>query len=446
MKIIRFTAENIKKLTTVEICPEGNVVQITGKNGQGKTSVLDALWWVFTGADKIQSQPIRHGEEKARIEVELGDAGKVELVITRTFTPTNSYLSVQTADGAKYPKPQQFMENLIGSLTLDPLAFMREKPAAQFATLRGLVKLDIDPEQMDRDSDKDREARTIINRDAKQKRAVAATIIVPEGLPEAPVDESDLLDQMGKAAETNADISRRAANRVNADAKIVADRDTIKQKLEAAEKLQAEAAELAAATDELEGKITAAGDLPALVDVTDLRTQLDAAKTVNAGIAERDRLQKCNAEAEALEAESAALTKAIEDRTAEKLAAIAKADMPVHGLGFADNAVTFNGVPLDQASDAEQLTVSMSIATAFNPKLRVLRVRDGSLLDDDAMKRLAAFADARDMQVWIERVDGSGTVGFIMEDGHIRGQDLTAPEIPAKAAKPRAAKALQAAE
>jgi DNA repair exonuclease SbcCD ATPase subunit len=438
MKIIRFTAENIKKLTTVEICPEGNVVQITGKNGQGKTSVLDALWWVFTGADKIQSQPIRHGEEKARIEVELGDAGKVELVITRTFTPTNSYLSVQTADGAKYPKPQQFMENLIGSLTLDPLAFMREKPAAQFATLRGLVKLDIDPEQMDRDSDTDREARTIINRDAKQKRAVAATIIVPEGLPDAAVDESDLLDQMGKAAETNADISRRAANRSNAAARIVAQRDAVALTLENIAKMKAEADELAASTDKLEADIAAAGDLPALVDVTDLRAQLDAAKTVNAGIAERDRLQKCNAEADALEAESAALTAAIEKRTADKLAAIAKADMPVAGLGFADNAVTFNGVPLDQASDAEQLTVSMSIATAFNPKLRVLRVRDGSLLDSDAMERMAAFADANNMQIWVEMVTNGGSVGFVMEDGHIRGQVI---EPPAKKSK-----ILQAAE
>jgi DNA repair exonuclease SbcCD ATPase subunit len=446
MKIIRFSAENIKKLTAVEICPDGNVVQITGRNGAGKTSVLDALWWVFTGAENIQAQPIRHGEEKARIEVELGEAGKVELVITRTFTPTNSYLSVQTADGAKYPKPQQFMENLIGSLTLDPLAFMREKPAAQFATLRGLVKLDIDPEQMDRDSEKDREARTIINRDAKSKRAVAASIIVPEDLPDATVDESDLLDQMGRAAETNADISRRAANRLNAGKQIANSRESVTRLQADAEKLLQDAKELAESTDKLESDIKAAGELPALVDVTDLRAQLDTAKAVNAGIEARDRLQKCNVETEALEAESAALTAAIEKRTTDKLEAIAKADMPVPGLGFSDNAVTFKGLPLDQASDAEQLEVSMSIAAAFNPKLRVLRVRDGSLLDSDAMVRMAAFADKRDLQIWVEVVtDGNNGVGFVMEDGHIRGQELASvPEKPA--AKPRASKTMQAAE
>ena len=38
MKIVRLTAENIKRLVAVEITPDGNVVQITGKNGAGKTS------------------------------------------------------------------------------------------------------------------------------------------------------------------------------------------------------------------------------------------------------------------------------------------------------------------------------------------------------------------------------------------------------------------------
>jgi len=442
MKIIRLMAENIKKLTAIEIRPDGNVVQITGKNGSGKTSTLDALWWVFTGAANIQSQPIRHGEEKARIEVELGAAGKVELIVTRTFTPTNSYLSVQTADGAKYPKPTEFMQDLIGSLTLDPLAFMRQPAKAQFDTLRGLVVLDIDPEELDRLNKADFDARTILNRDAKQKRAAAATITVPEGLPAEAVDETTLLDQMAAAADINSSIERRRANRANAATTITVNRAAIAEKLEAAEKLRAEAVAIAATTDKLESEIAAAGELPALVDVTELRTVLDTAKDVNALIEKRTRRDTLATEADAIEADAESLTAAMLSRTEQKLAAIAKADMPVPGLSFGDGIVTFNGIPLDQASDAEQLQVSMSIAAAFNPKLRVLRVRDGSLLDDDAMVRLAAFAEKHDMQVWIERVDGSGTVGFIMEDGHIRGQELAAPEPDAKPApKPRTAKA-----
>ena len=50
-------------------------------------------------------------------------------------------------------------------------------------------------------------------------------------------------------------------------------------------------------------------------------------------------------------------------------------------------------------------------------------MRDGSLLDDEAMKTLAAMADENDYQIWIERVDSSGQVGFVLEDGHVKGQD-----------------------
>lgn len=423
MKILRLQAENIKKLTAVEICPDGNVVQITGKNGQGKTSILDALWWVFTGTSNIQSQPIRHGAEKARIEVQLG-TDSVELIVERRFTESNSYLSVKTADGAKYPNPQRFMDDLLGSLTLDPLAFMRMKPTEQFDTLRGLVTLDIDPEEIDALNRRDFETRTRINREAKAKRAEAAAITVPDGLPGEPIDESAMLDRITVAAEENADIERRRSNRANAAKRIEANKATIVRLQEDAEKLLTQAKELREATEHVESSIKEAGPLPNPVDITSVRNDLEAAKQTNAGIAARDRLATITAEAVALEDQSKTMTEAIEARTAEKLAAIAKADMPVPGLSFGDGIVTFNDVPLEQASDAEQLTVSMCIAAAFNPKLRVLRIRDGSLLDDDAMKRLSTFAADRDMQIWIERVDGSGTVGFVMEDGHVRGQTV----------------------
>ena len=83
-----------------------------------------------------------------------------------------------------------------------------------------------------------------------------------------------------------------------------------------------------------------------------------------------------------------------------------------------------NGVPFDQASDAEQLRVSTQIAIALNPQLRVIRIRDGSLLDDDAMKQLAEIADKNDFQIWIERVRSDDKVGFVIEDGHVKGQPV----------------------
>lgn len=467
MKIIQLTAENVKKLTAVEISPDGNMVQITGKNGQGKTSVLDAIWWALAGTENIQTKPIRAGAEKAKIVLTLGNGKDVALIVERRFSEKASYLEVKTADGAKYPSPQKMLDDLLGSLTFDPLDFMRRDGKGQFEVLKGLVKLDVDLAAIDTANKADFERRTGINRDAKAKRAQAEGITVSGGLPESRIDESALLDAMQRAADTNADIERRKSNRETAKLKIShlrTEADQLESSIETdsaaiqnganrecvllekqieelktritatQEGARTKIADLRqeravavlngrAEADELQRKLDQADSLPDPVDVSQLRQQLDSARTANAGITSRDRKASIVGEAEALEAQSKILTETMEQRTASKDKAIGAAQMPIEGLSFGDGSVTFKGLPLDQASDAEQLMVSTAIAAALNPKLRVIRIRDGSLLDDDAMKQLAIFADTNDLQIWIERVDGSGTVGIVMEDGHVRGQE-----------------------
>jgi hypothetical protein len=50
----------------------------------------------------------------------------------------------------------------------------------------------------------------------------------------------------------------------------------------------------------------------------------------------------------------------------------------------------------------------------------VLRIRDGSLLSEKSMAVIAEMAEANDFQVWVELVDTSGRVGFVLEDGTVR--------------------------
>ena len=63
MRIVQFHAENFKRLGLVEITPEGNLVTIGGKNGQGKSSVLDAIFVALKGRAVAPPKPIRAGEE-----------------------------------------------------------------------------------------------------------------------------------------------------------------------------------------------------------------------------------------------------------------------------------------------------------------------------------------------------------------------------------------------
>lgn len=462
MKIVKFNAENFKRLKAVEITPEGNIVEITGRNGQGKTSVLDAIWAVIAGAEHIQAEPIRKGQTKARIRLNLGTVS-----VERRFTEKGSSLIVEDEKGARYTQPQTFLNELFGELSFDPLAFVRMKPQEQYEELRRVAPIEIDLEKLDALNNADYHKRTEINRDAKSARVQAEALTVPEGLPEAKIDVAELLAEMETASTTNSDIERRRANRERAAAEVARkredaarvrstgesgpDRDITEAEFEHREakakahreldraikeaddrlasvkkraeeeraRAQAGAQKLEEEASVTENELKAAGELPAAVDVADLCKRVQEAQVINHGITVREHRLQLIAAAEGFELASKNLTESIEARTAEKTKAIAAAKMPVEGLGFGESLVTFNGVPFEQASGAEQIRVSLAIAMALNPKLRVIRLQHGNDLDTESFKLIAALAKAQDYQVWIEAVDETGKRGIVIEDGGV---------------------------
>jgi hypothetical protein len=94
--------------------------------------------------------------------------------------------------------------------------------------------------------------------------------------------------------------------------------------------------------------------------------------------------------------------------------------MPIEGLALNEEGVTFNDLPFSQCSSAEQLRISVAMGLALNPKLKVLLIRDGSLLDEESMKALAEQAAAADAQVWLERVGDKDKCAVIIEDGAVK--------------------------
>jgi energy-coupling factor transporter ATP-binding protein EcfA2 len=425
-RIVELRVENAMRVKLVVIRPgDDPLVQITGKNAQGKSSTLNALGWLFDGKGAIPADPIRAGADRAVIQADLGD-----IIVRRTlnrqagggFTTT---LYAEAAGGARFQKPQQVVDGFLGALSLDPVAFMRQEPKVQFDTLRRFVP-GVDFEATDKANAADFARRTDINREIARLRAAAAAIRVSADLPDDPVDEAALLQEMTTAAQTNADIVAERTRRGAAADDVQLQLEGVTAKRTRASDLRRQAAEFDAQADEAEAKAKAALEahaalppLRGLVDVSDVRQQIEEARTTNAGIAkriERDSLSSKAAEQEWL---ADALTDAIDTRNEEKKEAIAAAEMPVPGLGFGDGIVLLNGHPLNQASGAEQLRASVAIAMAMNPKLRVIRVRDGNSLDRNGMRLLTEMAEKHGYQVWVERIEESGVVGFVIEDGEV---------------------------
>ena len=49
MKIIKLETENVKRIKTACIEPDGSMVVIGGRNGQGKSSALDSIAYAIGG-------------------------------------------------------------------------------------------------------------------------------------------------------------------------------------------------------------------------------------------------------------------------------------------------------------------------------------------------------------------------------------------------------------
>lgn len=428
MRIYGLEIENVQKIRAVELRLADGLVQITGRNAQGKSSLMNAIDWTLTGKGSHPPEPIRRGQRVARVKLDCGD-----LIVRRRWrkvpakdgtdgeTRVLTDLTVESTDGFKAQRPQDLLESIYNERCIDPTVFVRAKPAEQYEMLAELVGLDFsDDEAANR---KDYDERRVINRQAGAARQAAGQIVVPDDAPEAPVDVDELNRRYRSAIAFNAE-RRELIHERDAKAREI---DVAKAE---AERLRAEARELERrAVDMDNAGVRLNQELRALPDVLDERDTSEIERAISTAQhrnraydarVKRDRLIE---QAKTHEAESKALTDRMAARDDRIAKAIEAADMPVDGLALADGRVTYGGLPFEQAATSEQYDVSAAIAIRSAGKLRTLLIRSGNDLDSAALERIAKRAADEKFQVLIERVDESGKVGIVIEDGMVAAGD-----------------------
>lgn len=415
-RIVKLKVQNFKNLKAIEITPDGNVITLTGDNGAGKSALLDAVQNALAGKDGAILRPIRDGSNAADVDIDLGHG----LTAHRRHTPGGSTLTVKLKD-EKQGSPQAILDGLTnGIVGFDPFAFTRLKPADQRETFLKLVGLDFT--QHDKDRQAVYTARTEANREVE--RTAARLSGLPPHDPSAPASVASASELIAKLEEAQkckqernrltdrvtvieGDVQKALLSISEAEKQIAAWQLSLKQRQEAMVILKLSLLEAKNAP------------LPEVIDETAIRTSLASIESDNAKLANNAERAKWEIELAEEKAKVANLNRAIETADNAKAEAIRNAKSPLDGLTFDDAGLIYNGRPLTEASTGHRIRVAVAIGMALKPSLRVIFVRDGSLLDEEGLKVIAEMAKANDYQVWIEDARSEDPAALVIEDGQL---------------------------
>lgn len=413
-RIVRLQAENIKRLEAVDITPTGDVVIVAGNNGEGKTSVLDSLMYAFAGKKAVAAEPIRKGSRKARVEVDCGD-----FVSIREIDAKGQRLILRKKDGSKIDQPQTFLDELLGRLTFDPLEFSQMKAPDRLTMLLSLTDgLEEKLGEIAAHRSRLYEERTQVNTTVRNAKGQLADMETPkDDWPSKGINTDDIFlkqrearRQLEKNNETRRDLTllqTECSDLENQIKELEADLEQTKETLQ----------RRVVATTNCQGIVEIMKD----PDLDAIDRELAEAIELNKLVDNRRRYDMAHKQMEHHEGEALALTTQITKCDDENAGLLASATLPIEGLAFADGDVLYNDCLFDQLSSAEQLRVSLAMAMAVNPSLRVIRITNGSLLDEDNMQIVRDMAAEHGYQVWIECVGEREDATVIIEDGKVKG-------------------------
>lgn len=415
MKILNLKSENLKGIKAIDITPKDDMVIISGKNGAGKTSAIDSIWYalLWKAGVKGTPMPIRKGAKHAEVTVTLCEdlteeeitEGKVPeplFIVTRNWTANDkTYLKVSNGKGLIYTSPQKLLDEFIGFLSVDP---------RKFTTMSGkehrdiLIKLTgFDVSGIEAKIADMREQRTIKGREVKLLSGERESITI-EDLPEEVISVTDINDELQEAMAVNTKIDEAVRNKEMAEKEV--------------ERLKAL---VVSCEDYLQTNT--------VIPIDSLKDRLNNSQEINEQVRARERNKVADEKENKAQTEYEKFTQDIKKETAKMEDGLKENwhKIPDQKLSLTETDIAYDGTPYSQISFSEQLKVAMGIAMAMNPKLQVISIADYSLLDDENKSIIRQLAKEFGFQVWAEEVDGTGNKGFYIEDGEVKIENEEAP-------------------
>lgn len=468
MRITKIKIKNLFGISETEL--DGRNIELSGSNGTGKTSVIDAIRYALTNQSD-RDYIIRNGEKEGEILIEAG----ADLYINRKKrTDKADYKSVKEA-GREIGSPESMLKTLFTPLQLNPVEFTQMTKAEQNRVILDLIEYDWDlnwiREQFgeippnvnyeqnilqvlnDIQSEKGYyfQERQNVNRDIRNNRALIEDISkdIPSGYQADKWEAFDLsakYHELEKIRQSNDLIMRAKAFKDSYDNKmrgyeaekeisissneraIASERESLKANIERlkAEQLATEEklkgldakledknrvaiAEFETKVAKLQKDIGTANeyiDKP-IVDTTALSDEISTAEEMKRHLNEYARLKAKEEEIEQLTEVSNEFTKKIE--LARKLPGeiLETATLPVTGLTVENGIPLINGLPVTNLSEGEKLELCVDVALSKPNSLQVILIDGVERLSDSNRERLYAKCKEKGLQFIATRTTNS---------------------------------------
>ena len=413
VKINKLEIENVKRVKAVKLEPTANGLTIIGgRNGQGKTSILDSIAWALGGNKYKPSQAQREGSVlPPNLHIVLDNG----LEIRRDGK--NSDLKVIDPSGNK--AGQQLLNSFVEEFSINLPKFIEANNSEKAKTLLQIIGVGEQLAVLEQQENEKYNQRTTIGQIADQKKKFAAEQVYYPDAPKDLVSVSELITQQQTILAKNGENARLRSQRDqlaqlkdNLDTEIdrlIAERADIEAKLEIAEKSTLDLHD--ESTEQLEQNI-------AQVEQINLKVRANLDK------------DKANEDAQNYKDQYDGLTSEIEGIRLEKTKLLDNADLPLPGLSVAEGELLYNGQKWDNMSGAEQLKVSTAIVRKLSPECGFILVDKLEQFDLETLMEFGQWAETEQLQIIATRVSTGDECSIIITDGYSEEVPQVAVETP----------------
>lgn len=427
MKINKLEIENVKRVKAVKIEPTANGLTIIGgDNGQGKTSVLDAIAWALGGNKYKPSNAKREGSTIPPTLHIVMDNG---LIVERKGK--NASLTVIDPEGNK--AGQQLLDSFIDELALNLPKFMEASNKEKAQILLQIIGVGEQLVAIEKDEQDTYNQRHAIGQIADQKKKFAKEQTYYPEAPKELVSASDLIKQQQEILARNDENERKRQKLAEITQKKMAvarDMQDLQTKIrELQEKLEASKSEHAQLIKDEEISMKTIAELKD-ESTAELEASIQQIDEINRKV--RANLDKDKAEEDAHEYadQYAELTEMLQQIRQSKTDLLKNANLPLEGLSIEDGELTYKGFKWDGMSGSERMIVATSIVRKLNPKCGFVLMDKLEQMDLKTLKAFGEWLEAEGLQAIATRVSTGEECSIVIEDGYVKGQTILPADQP----------------